>query len=60
MKALLKPPESYTGTETSYGTEFDDQKVGVVLTGYIGRIDNYAKRRLGDEIEQRLDQLEDL
>ena len=34
-------------TETSYWTEFEGQLVCVVLSGYIGRIDNYSKRRLG-------------
>lgn len=58
VKALLKPPASFTPAETSYWTEFEGQLVCVILSGYIGRIDNYSKRRLGIEIEKRLDELD--
>lgn len=60
VKALLKPPATFTSNETSYWTEFEGQRVCVVLSGYIGRIDNYSKRRLGAEIERRLAELDDV
>lgn len=62
---LFPPPErsggspvSYTTWEagkqlcTSYMTRFPTgEEMAVVLSGFIGRIDDYAKRRLGAEIE---------
>lgn len=41
-------------TPTSYWTSVDGVEMCVVLTGFIGRIDNYSRRRLGVEIEARL------
>lgn len=37
---------------TSYYTNMDNHKFWIVLSGFIGRIDNRNKRRLGMEIEQ--------
>ena len=37
---------------TSYFTNIDNHKFWIVLSGFIGRIDNRNKRRLGMEIEQ--------
>ncbi len=37
---------------TSYCTNIDNHKFWIVLSGFIGRIDNRNKRRLGMEIEQ--------
>ena len=48
------PPISYSKEQTSYWSNIDGDEVCVVLSGFIGRIDNYAKRRLGIEIEVRL------
>jgi hypothetical protein len=36
---------------TSYTGDFDGNEITVILSGFIGRIDDYAKLRLGKEIE---------
>jgi hypothetical protein len=54
MIEFLPPPEGFSRNETSYWSNIDDTKVCVILSGFIGRIDNYARRRLGKEIEERL------
>jgi uracil-DNA glycosylase len=41
--------------ETHYFGQIDDSTIVVVLSGFIGRIDNYARRRLGKEIESLLE-----
>lgn len=51
---FLPPPSTHTNAQTSYWSSIDGVNVCVVLSGFIGRIDNYAKRRLGVEIEARL------
>jgi len=38
---------------------FDGGKIHVILSGFIGRLDNYAKRRLGREIDHYLDLIYD-
>ncbi len=43
--------------ETYYSGRFRDHAVSVMLSGFIGRIDNFAKRRLGKEIESLLEAL---
>ncbi|NTU50270.1 MAG: hypothetical protein HGA87_05220 [Desulfobulbaceae bacterium] len=58
MLNFLPPPARFTKSQTSYWSHIDDQKVCVVLSGFIGRIDNYAKRRLGIEIESRLHEIQ--
>ena len=55
----LYPPldlDKFKQDETSYESVIKNTKVWVILSGFIGRIDNYAKRRLGKEIELRLDE----
>ncbi len=54
MLGFLPPPPEYTKTQTSYWSNIDGVNVCVVLSGFIGRIDNFSKRRLGIEIEERL------
>ncbi len=54
MKELIKPIEDNT---TSYYGKYNNSRVFVVLSGFIGRLDNYAKRRLGLEIETYLDRI---
>ncbi len=50
IKEILKPKNWLT--DTVYESETNkEQKVIVVLSGFIGRIDNFSKRRLGYEIE---------
>lgn len=52
IRRFLQPPSDTLGNATSYvHTREDGSKVSVVLSGFIGRIDNYARRRLGIEIE---------
>lgn len=48
---IIKPPEDYG---TSYRATYDGADVTVILSGFIGRIDDFAKRRLGVEIEQHM------
>ncbi|NJD01807.1 MAG: hypothetical protein FIA99_04245 [Ruminiclostridium sp.] len=45
---------------THYIGSIDGNAIIVVLSGFIGRIDDYAKRRLGDEIEQLMNQIDDI
>ena len=54
IKSALPPSTATSQEATSYFTQVGDRRVCVVLSGFIGRIDNYAKRRLGREIEDRL------
>ena len=54
MLGFLPPPSGHTKAQTSYWSKIDGVSVCVVLSGFIGRIDNFAKRRLGIEIEERL------
>jgi len=54
MLNFLPPPSDYTKAQTSYWSNIGQATVCVVLSGFIGRIDNFAKRRLGAEIEKRL------
>ena len=54
IKSIVKPKKELNGLETSYVGSIDNYIVRVVLSGFIGRIDNYARRRLGKEIEQYL------
>ncbi|MDP1612832.1 MAG: hypothetical protein Q8M11_17400 [Sulfuritalea sp.] len=54
MLAFIPPQQSLAAFETSYWATFGGAPVCVVLSGFIGRIDNYAKRRLGAEIERRV------
>jgi uracil-DNA glycosylase len=58
VKRLLPVPEGTPPNATSYTYCVDDWRVLVVLSGFIGRIDNYSKRRLGTEIEALLAQLQ--
>lgn len=41
----------------SYKSTFQDHTFTVVMTGFIGRIDDWNKRRLGHEIDSILDEL---
>ena len=54
IQSILKPVDK---NETYYTTESDGLKVIVVLSGFIGRIDNFSRRRLGLEIEGLLEEL---
>jgi len=55
VRRLLPPPVGTPVNATNYvHTRPNGNTVTVVLSGFIGRIDNYAKRRLGVEIESLL------
>ncbi|MBC8198141.1 MAG: hypothetical protein H8E60_09675 [Candidatus Marinimicrobia bacterium] len=56
IEELLEPKKWLTDT-TSYESEINTQRVVVVLSGFIGRIDNFSKRRLGYEIESRIEEI---
>lgn len=48
---LLPPAIDRPAESTSYSARIGGREVVVVLSGFIGRIDNHSKRRLGREIE---------
>lgn len=48
---ILPPPSDAPKSQTSYFSDSDFGRIGIVLSGYIGRIDNYARSRLGKEVE---------
>lgn len=50
-------PVAIPACATSYRGRVDGHEIDVVLSGFIGRIDNFAKRRLGQEIERIADEL---
>ncbi|MFW6047194.1 MAG: uracil-DNA glycosylase family protein [Candidatus Woesearchaeota archaeon] len=50
IKELVIPNEKQS-YDTYYIGKYKDQEIVVVLSGFIGRIDDYSKRRLGKEIE---------
>jgi len=51
IKDVIKPN---TDPVTSYIGSFDGNEIAVILSGFIGRLDNYAKLRLGTEIESHM------
>lgn len=51
---IIIPVQNY---ETYYEGNYKDKEITVVLSGFIGRIDNFAKRRLGKEIEHLKDEI---
>lgn len=57
LKRALPPSSKPADCPTSYFTQVDGQKLCIVLSGFIGRLDTYAKQRLGAEIEARLAEL---
>ena len=57
-KEFPPPDEDAEGQLTSYWTAVEGVEICIVLTGFIGRIDNYSRRRLGVEIDARLAELE--
>lgn len=56
VKGQFPEKTCITNTDTSYWTAVDDVDVCIVLSGFIGRIDNYARKRLGVEIDDRLEE----
>jgi hypothetical protein len=51
---LYRPSQSLDRRLTSYKASVAEREIAIVLSGFIGRIDNYAKRRLGVEIDKYL------
>lgn len=51
VKRLLPPSPNTSSQATTYTYEDGERSIQIVLSGFIGRIDNYSKRRLGVEIE---------
>lgn len=62
MLSFLRPLNDCSEPQTSYWSIIKDDnnnnEVCIVLSGFIGRIDNFAKRRLGVEIEKRLSEIQ--
>ena len=52
IKRFIRPQIDYG---TSYTGDFDGSEITVILSGFIGRIDDYAKLRLGKEIESYME-----
>jgi hypothetical protein len=49
------PPVDHRGT--SYAGRFEGREVTVILSAFMGRLDNYSKLRLGQEIGSQLEHL---
>jgi len=54
---VLQNPGKMKEQETSYICSKDGYRVCVVLSGFLGRIDRHARRRLGAEIHLRMEEL---
>jgi uracil-DNA glycosylase len=58
IRWLISPPETFREeSDTSYTASVEGVEVIIVLSGFLARIDNYAKRRLGIEIENYMRRL---
>jgi uracil-DNA glycosylase len=58
IKALLgHADKSGEDVETHFESDKYEYPMHVILSGFIGRIDNYSKRRLGRDIEERIEAL---
>jgi uracil-DNA glycosylase len=56
IQNLYPRPAGTRPEATAYVNADHGQPITIVLSGFIGRLDNFAKRRLGAEIEARLPQ----
>jgi len=54
IQSVFPRTDDPTNSETSYWARISGVEVCIVLSGFIGRIDNFARRRLGVEVEARL------
>lgn len=54
---VLPPERELAPGATGYFSSSVDYRVCVVLSGFIGRIDNYARRRLGADIDRLCQEL---
>lgn len=57
LSILLPPPQFDKKKDTSYIANLNGSKIFIILSGFVRYIDNYAKRRLGKEIECEWDKL---
>ena len=58
IKICLPPPQPFPDGATHYThLDPDGHETRIVFSGQVGRLDNFAKRRLGEEIERFLDEL---
>ena len=53
IKDVLKPDKQLS--DTAYVANFEGTRIVVILSGFIGRIDDFSKRRLGYEIDKYID-----
>ncbi len=53
IQRILPRTDDPSNTDTSYWHSENDYEVCVVLSGFLGRIDRFARLRLGREIEAR-------
>jgi len=56
IRSIIRPIEGKE-QDTYYFGKVRDVEIAVVLSGFIGRIDDYSKRRLGLEIETLIDKI---
>lgn len=54
IKTIIKPPKKFS---TSYEGTFENTKIAVILSGFIGRIDTYAKKRLGLDVNKYIKEM---
>lgn len=54
---VLPPERELAADATSYSSVLGSHRICIVLSGFIGRVDNYAKRRLGSEVERLLHEI---
>jgi len=54
VRTMIEPLEEQ---DTFYRGRYDNCDITVILAGFVGRIDDYAKRRLGLEIERIMREL---
>ena len=54
IEQIIQPIKDH---DTYYIGEFLGRRIAVLRSGFIGRIDNYAKRRLGKEVELLMDEM---
>jgi len=57
IKTAIPPDKPIGNSTTSYRGHVDGVEIWVVLSGFIGRIDNYARMRLGAEVERIAEQI---
>ena len=58
MKEMFPKESQNDNIKTSYKVRINNSEMVIILSGFIGRIDNYAKRRLGLEIEKYMNKFE--